>query len=128
MSMKEYWITNISKMNVSLLDLNLTIKSLSSINLLDKKHYSYTLDQLELSRTKGSMYKKRNKIVVRNISPEYIKINIPISREASIPSRDKSIYEIKNETYEELTISDEQFAEENADMVELDVKPLIVKN
>ena len=119
-----FWVTNICNMNVSLADLNLTIKAYSSVNLLDKKHYQYTFEQLTKSVESGSIFKKRDKIVVRKIAPEALKANLPFTRETFIPSRERSIYAIKEENYEELNVSDEQFASDNAELTEMDVKPL----
>lgn len=126
--MKTFWVTNISKYNVSLSDLNLTIKAFSSVNLLDKKHYSYDVDQLVASKVYGSIYHKRNKIVIRDEAPEIIKMNVPVLAETFLPSRERSIYSIKDEKYEELEMSDEDFAKENADMVDLDsIKPIFIR-
>jgi hypothetical protein len=116
-----FWVTNICNRNVSLSDLNLTIKAFSSVNLLDSKHYYYTEEQLLKSAQSGSLLAKSNKIVVRKMAPIVIKESMPIDRTASIPTRQRSVYEIKNEVYEELSVSDEEFAlnsvemEENAD-------------
>jgi hypothetical protein len=121
-----FWVTNISNRNVSLADLNLTIKAFSSINLLDKKHYSFKIEQLLASEAFGSIFNKRNKIVVRKVAPTIMCMNIPMIEETYIPSRERSIYSIKEEKYEELNMSDEDFAKENADMAELDsIKPVI---
>ena len=125
---KDFWVTNICKMDVSLRDLNLTIKSFCSVNLLDSKHYHYTLEQLEKSAEKGSLYNKRDRIVIRNVAPKIIKKEMPVIMETSIPSRQRSIYEITQQNYEELNVSDEQFAEENADLAEMDRQPLIIKD
>lgn len=129
-----FWLTNVSNRNVSLTDLNLTVRAYSSINLLDKKHYKYTLDQLQKSVESGSVFKKRNKLVVRKIAPEILKANVPLLRETFIPSRERSVFTIKEESYEELMvenenqkISDEQFARDNADIIELDEQPLFKK-
>lgn len=122
-----FWLTNFSKRNVSLADLNLTIKAFSSVNLLDKKHYSYTLDQLVKSANEGSIFKKQSMLVVRQTAPTVIKMNIPFDRETFIPSRERSLYSIKEENYDELNVSDEDFAKENADIVALDAKPLVTK-
>jgi hypothetical protein len=119
-----FWLTNISNRNVSLTDLNLTVKAYSSINLLDQKHYKYNLNQLLKSAESGSLFKKRDKLVIRKVAPEILKANVPLNRETFIPSRERSLLVIKEENYEELNISDEQFAKENADIVELDTKPL----
>lgn len=122
-----FWITNISKMNVSLSDLNLTIKAYSSVNLLDKRHYQYTEAQLRKSVDSGSIFKKRDKLVERKIAPEVFKSNMTLTRETFIPSRERSILIIKEENYEELNVSDEQFAKDNVDLVAADEKPLIKK-
>lgn len=106
---KHFWITNISNRNITLPDLNVTIKAYSSINLLDKKHYSYTIDELENSLTKGSIFKKRKIIFLRKNPPEMIKANIPLSSETYIPSRERSVISIKETKYEELSMSDEEF-------------------
>jgi hypothetical protein len=123
----ELWITNISKMNISLSDLNLTIKSLASINLLDEKHYHYTLEQIEKSIQSGSIFKRRDKIFVRINAPDLLKNNMSVIRETYIPSRKRSLFEMKVDHYDELDVSDEQFAEENADTADFDTKPLILK-
>lgn len=122
-----FWLTNFSGMNVSLTDLNLTVKAYSSVNLLDKKHYQYTLEQLEKSAESGSIFKKKGKLIVRKIAPEVLKANIPLTRETFIPTRERSTLAIKEEHYEELNVSDEDFAKENADTAEMDTKPLISK-
>ena len=109
-----YWITNISNRNVSLADLNLTVKAWSSVNLLDGKHYYYTLEQLNESVKNGSLFNKRDKIFVRKVPPQIIAaINVPIINEAYIPSRERSTYSIKEEKYEELEMSDEDFIKNN---------------
>lgn len=124
---KSFWLTNISNRNISLADLNLTIKAFSSINLLDNKHYQYNLKQLEKSEQQGSIFKKRNRLKVRKVAPEILKMNVPFIKETYIPSRERSVLEIKEEEYEELAISDEQFAKDNADIIQLDEKPLTVR-
>ena len=126
MNNNTFWITNISNRNVSLADLNLTVKAFSSINLLDKKHYSFTIEELLKSEASGSIFKKSNKIVVRKVAPAIIKMNMPMIAETYIPSRERSVYSIKEEKYEELDMSDEDFAKENADIIQLDsIKPVI---
>ena len=129
-----FWVTNISDRNVSLSDLALTINSFTTVNLLDSKHYQYTQEQLEKSATSGSLFKKRNKIVVRKVAPFITQNNdpnskkfIPCTRDASIPDRARSVLILKEEQYEELNTSDEEFAKENADTADMDQKPIIVK-
>jgi hypothetical protein len=115
---QEFWITNISNRNVSLADLNLTVNAYCSINLLDKKHYYYTAEQIEKSVNNGSIFRKRDKIIIRKFAPTFTKANLPYIKEAYIPSRGKSVLNIKEEKYEELNISDEQFAENSTDLDE----------
>ena len=130
MVQKSFWITNISGMNVSLRDLNLTIKAYTSINLLDNKHYKYTLEELQKSVEKGSIFSKRNKIFVRKNAPEIDldKSYIYSAVDAIIPGRERSVMKIQEEYYEELSFADdklaeEKYAEENAEFAEMDEKP-----
>jgi hypothetical protein len=123
-----FWITNISNRNVSLADLNLTIKAFASVNLLDKKHYNYSLEQLQASVNNGSLAKKKDKLVVRQVAPIITKKNTAFDRESIIPTRERSLYNIKEEYFEELDISDEDFAKENADTAQIDAnKQIIIK-
>lgn len=126
---ESFWVTNISNMNISLSDLNVTIAASSSVNLLDKKHYNtYTKEQLIKSANSGSIFKRKGKLFIRNNSPHLQdKNNVLFNKNSFIPSREKSIFVIKKEKYEELNISDEEFASESADIVEIDYKPSINK-
>ncbi len=126
-TLPSFWLTNISNRNISLTDLNLTIKAYSSINLLDKKHYQYTLEQLENSARSGSVFKKSGKVVVRKMAPKVIHPNMPFDMETYIPSRERSLYNIKEEKYEELTLSDEDFAKESADIAQIDNPSINIK-
>ena len=126
---QDFWITNISNRNVSLTDLNLTVKAFASVNLLDKKHYEYSLEQLQKSANNGSLSKKRDKVVVRQLAPQIIKKNTSFDRESTIPTRERSLYSIKEEHYEELAVSDEDFAKDNADTAQIDAnKQVILKD
>tara|TARA_B110000503_G_scaffold137320_2_gene221330 strand:+ start:244 stop:633 length:390 start_codon:yes stop_codon:yes gene_type:complete len=113
-----FWVTNISNMNVSLSDLNLTIKPFSSVNLLDSKHYSYTKEQLDKSVKDGSIFKKRNKIFVRKVAPIVEVKTILSIKDTYIQSRERSVYSIKQETYEELEMTDDEFIKENIDLID----------
>jgi len=104
-------------MDVSLYDLNLTIRAFTSINLLNG-HYNLTLEQLNKSVESGSIFKKRNKIVKRSVPPTLIKFNVVDITENNIPKKARSVLEIKQEKYEELSMSDEDFANENADLAD----------
>ena len=118
-----FWVSNISNRNVTLSDLALNVPAFRTVNLLDKKHYKYTLEQLEKSRDSGSIYAKRDKIKVRQVAPEIIQPNMPFLKETYIPSRERSILEIKEQHYEELEVGeqqkqDEQYAAETVEDAE----------
>jgi hypothetical protein len=122
-----FWVINISDRNVSLADLNVTIPAFASVNLLSKNHY-LTEEQLNKSLTSGSIFAKRDKIKKRVVPPpEKKKEELPIDREAVRFSNTKSVFEIKQEKYEDLGVSEDDFAAQNADTVELDRLPLISK-
>lgn len=105
-----FWVTNISNRDVSLGDLNISIKSMTSVDLLDKQRYPHlTLTILQNSEQSGSLFKKRDKLRHRKVPPpESKKEKIQVQLNAYIPSRQHSDLEIKQETYEELNIIDEE--------------------
>lgn len=112
MSNHEFWIKNISKCNVCLSDLALTVPRGRAYNLLDSKHFHYTLEQLEKSAASGSLFVKRNAIKVRNVPPQVIvKPGIYVANEPR-ELKLRSQVKIEEKHYEELAVSDEQFAEE----------------
>lgn len=106
---KTFWVTNFSNRNVTLSDLYISIHAESSINLLDKRHYNFTEEQLLASQKNGSLFKKKHLIAVRKVPPQMIpKALIAIDPNAVLPSRTTSIYEIKQENYEELNVGDNE--------------------
>lgn len=113
---KEFWICNVSKRDVMISDLYLSVKSFTSVNLLDAKHHRYTWDQIIKSCTSGSIFKKRDKIYLRDSAPIKSRKVIQVDSDSILPNREKSIFEIKEEKFEELNLTDEQFAEENSDL------------
>ena len=116
---KDFWITNISKMNVCLRDLAITIKANSHANLLDSKHYKYTLEQLEKSAESGSIFRKSDKIKVRKVLPLYLQKTLELSKDP-LELVNKPLYskiEIKEEKFDELIESDEQMAEDISDAI-----------
>jgi hypothetical protein len=116
---RAFWVSNISNRNVSLGDLALTIPAFSSVNLMDTRHYHYTLEQVTKSAVSGSIFAKRNKILIRHAAPIIIqekKLNIP----NNIPSRGRSTFEIKEEKYDELITTDDEWEEENFETADMD--------
>jgi hypothetical protein len=136
-SQHNFWVTNFSNRNVTLSDLAITLPAFRTINLMDTRHYQYTMEQLCKSAETGSLFIKKDKIFVRRDRPDipqgkYIDImavenRMPIDRETNIPSRERSTFIIKEEKYEELQISDEEFANENAETANMDMQPLVIK-
>src|SRR5258706_16154818 len=128
------WVANMSGMNVTLADLALNIRAFSSVNLLDDRHYKYTVEQLLKSKESGSLFKKRDKIAVRDVPPpDPEKNRIQIVYGSIIPDRTRSLYKVNEEEYEELKVSqedqkkqDEIYAQENADLAELDAQRSII--
>lgn len=111
----EFWVSNISDRNVSLRDLGITLRSKSNVNLLDDKHWSFNLEQLQLSAESGSLKAKSNMLKVRISAPEVlIKSGPQLSTMprfiAQNTARTKIV--VEERVFEELNISDEQMANE----------------
>ena len=124
--LNQFWVTNRSNRNVSLADLALNIPAFRTVNLMDTKHYAYTKEQLQKSAQSGSIFKKRDKIIIRTEGPDIacgryidhsiISNAITVDMGSCMPSREKSVLEIKEEKYEELQISDEEFVSDSSDV------------
>lgn len=127
----EFWVTNASPMNVTLADLAINIKSFSTVNLLNKKHYDLTLERLIKSKDSGSIFKKRDKILVRHLPPpKPEKEMIPFIQDTVMQSRARSVFVINAVEYDELKITeekenqnktDEEYAREAAELIENDI-------
>ena len=122
---QSFWISNISPMNITLADLAINIRAFTTVNLMDKKHYSYTMERLVKSQKSGSIFNKRDRIIVRSSAPIVVKEDMPFNRDAAMPSRERSILRIKKVEYDELKVSedkemrkklDEEFARESAEL------------
>ena len=114
---EHFWLTNMTNRIISLPDLCVSIKPYSSVNLLDKKHYKYSVEELEKSLESGSIYKKRDKIALRKIPPQTEKKQILITENPSFPLKERSIVPSNEVQYEELNVSDEDFANENSELI-----------
>jgi len=116
---EQFWVSNISNLNVSLTDLGLTIPARKTVNLLDKKHYSFNKEELVKSATSGSLYKKKHNVVVRKVPPvTETKKMLEIDYNAAVPSRRRSVVQIENIRHEELELSDDIFAQQMADLTD----------
>lgn len=116
---EEFWVTNVSNMNVSLSDLGLSVPARKTVNLLDKRHYSFNKEELVVSAASGSLFKKRTKVVVRKVPPvvEAQKM-LEVDFNAVVPSRRRSVVKIEHIQYEELELSDDIFAAQVADLTD----------
>lgn len=115
---KEFWVINTSKKNVMLSDLYLTIPAGKYYNLLDKKHFYYTEQQLDESLKSGSLYKKQKMIKKCEDKPQFDQFYHPqlqLSKQPMI-TRKRSAVKVKYEDYDELIVSDEKYANEIADL------------
>jgi hypothetical protein len=116
---EQFWITNVSNMNVSLADLALSVPARKTINLLDRRHYSFTKEQLEASEASGSLFKKRSKIKKRKVPPiTETRQMVEVDFNAVVPSRRRSVVKIEHIQYDELELSDDLFAEQTADLTD----------
>lgn len=100
-------------MNVTLTDLNLTIPAHSCVNLLSK-HYYYTLDQLLKSAMSGSLFKKRNKIWLRNGELKKYIESIKLDEKTILKKPTKSNNILETNAYSELDDfdSDDEYVNE----------------
>lgn len=155
---KTFWVTNISNRSVMLTDLGTSIKAMSVVDLLDSKRYPHlTPEMVEKSYTSGSLFQKKTMIRKREVEPmidedtnKIVNVHfntldtntalmsgkLMMDPNALMPSRQRSVLEVKIEEYEELKLTDdkevalrEEFeaAAENADTVAYDTQPLIPK-
>jgi hypothetical protein len=115
------WITNISKKAIHLSDLNVVIRPFTSLNLIDKRHSDLTRAQVEKSEKSGSLCRYKNYVVVRKIAPGIEpKMYLPFDKDAVFPTKHRSTVEPDNVKYEELEVSDDSFAADNAELAEAD--------
>ncbi len=108
---------------ISLGDLGILLQPYQSVNLLDSKHYIFTEVQIQESLANGSLYKRSDKIVVRKIPPPQIfkgPGKIGLDEKNQYPSKIRSLLEHKEFNYDELQVSDEEYAKENADLADED--------
>lgn len=124
--MTNFWITNTSKNLVSLGDLGILLQPHQSVNLLDHRHYSISLEQIQSSISSGSIARTNGKVVVRKVPPpDPTKIyrgpsTLKLNEAGDFPSFTRSILEHTEFDYEALQITDDEYAKENADLAEED--------
>lgn len=112
----EYWVINVSKRDVSLGDLALIIPAGKYFNLLDKRNFSYTREQLEKSSKDGSLYKKSNKIKLCEGKPDFIPLPRKTLSKTPMIRRNRSAIKVIIPKYDELVFSDEKYADEISEL------------
>ena len=129
---REFWVTNIAPdRDVSLADLRLTVRHGETRNLLDNKHYSYTLEELQKSAESGSIKAKSRFIKVRDIQPQpVIQPGAYVAKSGRIVTPLRTNVEIEIPHYEELDIEAEKenlekLAAEEADIEQQDQRPVL---
>jgi hypothetical protein len=108
----EFWVTNVSKRNVTLGDLALSIPKGRSYNLLDSNNFNYTEEQLIKSATEGSLWTKRNFIKMGIQSREIPQDEGPTVSQQPIQVRKASAVVLEEPEYADWLYSDEEFAHE----------------
>lgn len=128
----EFWVTNTCyNKDVSLGDLRVTIRAGQTVNLLDSKHYYYTIEQLRESAESGSL-KRRSKIIKIIDRPKPVPVK-PGIYEAKKPMLSRQIrlgqqlrssekpeikkFEILGDSVTSVKKEDEQFAIEDSEFV-----------
>lgn len=115
------WVVNITKRNISVPDLGCHIPAMRNVDLLDKRNYLCTRQQVETSLATGDLSKRRDAIVVRAVPPTAVVAEwIPQDRAAIYPIRQRPATPIEKVHYDELELSDEQFAAEQSDSAQSD--------
>ena len=135
---KSFWITNLTKKDLRLGDLGISIKARSSINLLG--NYKLKPEQIYNSVINGSIARKVeiHQLSIRKIPPIEFKNHIQVDLSNFIPDRAKVLVDHKTVEYEELKVIDQdkeeqkideyKFAAEEADLLDSDINmPVIEK-
>lgn len=117
MPSKSIWITNISNKDIHISDLGLVIKSYSSIKLLNNSRLPLAEEQILKSINSGVISKKKE-LIIGNNTPNQIVVQKKEISTNTIPDRSRSLKEIKEEKYEELNLSDEEYINQISEIIE----------
>jgi len=118
-----FWISNISNIDVHLNDLGLIIKSRQHMNLLDARYHSYTVEELIASAKNGSLFRKKDKVVIRKLPP--VKEEKILEKDSTAwnpgiitPRPLRSAVKLEETYYEELDLTDDKYAEEASELTD----------
>ena len=126
----EFWVSNISDRDISLCDLRLTIRARRNVNLLDARHYHYTLAQLQKSAASGSLYAKGKNLKVRPGQPQVVVSRGPeLSQAPQLLKPLRSQIKIEIPQFDELVVADtaaeDALAAETADIAFAERAPVL---
>lgn len=111
-----FYAINVSDKNVCLSDLALTIPARRCYNLLDQKHFSYTIEELKASMESGSLQRKKHLIKIGKGKPQVVEPLKRVLSEYPMVVRSRSAVIVEEEKYDELyddvMISDEKYVED----------------
>jgi len=82
------WIRNVSQKSISLKDLNLTIPSLASLDLMK---LNYPINQIQKSIDSGSIFKNLKNLIITENVPKNVMIEPKIISENCFKSLPKSV-------------------------------------
>ena len=117
LSKPAFFVINVSDRNVCLSDLALTIPAGRCYDLLND-NFHYTIDQLKSSLEEGSLYKKRDKIKIGKGRPELIEAGSRTISEYPIITRNRSVVKVEEKVWDELILSDDDYANQMAEEFE----------
>lgn len=137
---EEFWVTNISRtQDIRAGDLRLTFRRGQSVNLLAKSEkgkprYNLTKEDLEKSRTSGSLFKKRHVLKIREQAPIIFnhRVDIVESTDRTTSRLKRKASDIEAPDFPDLDFEDEdendleQYAAQNADVDFEDRRPALV--
>lgn len=136
---EEFWVTNISKtQDIRVGDLRLTFRRGQSVNLLakgrnGKPRYNLTKEDIEKSRTSGSLFKKSHVLKIRENAPIVFnhRVDIVDSTNRTNSRLKRKASEIEVPDFPDLDFEEEeddleQYAAQNADVDFEDRRPVLV--
>lgn len=112
MSARQIWITNFSKKDIMLEDLGIKVPSQCTIHLTG--NYKVSLDLILKSIENGSIKKKSKYVKIKLKEPSSIVPLIKVSNKVMV-RKEKSNFQFENQEYEELNLTDSEFATEFGD-------------
>lgn len=112
-----FFVINVSDRNVCLSDLALTVPAGRCYDLLND-NFSFTIEQLKASLKDGSLYRKRDKIKIGKGRPQTVEVGQREVSEYPIITRNRSAVKVDEPVFEDLVISDDDYANEMANEFE----------